>query len=67
MSWFDRLQRRLRILCRKDEVEAELAEEVRLHVEMETGVREMVEHNDRLWTIPYALVEQPARAALERY
>ena len=29
------------------------------------AVREMVEHNDRLWTIPYSLVEQPPRAALE--
>ena len=29
-------------------------------------VRAMVEDNDRLWTIPYSLVEQPSRPALGR-
>ncbi|MCH7749956.1 MAG: ABC transporter permease, partial [Acidobacteria bacterium] len=37
MIWFERVRRRLRILFRKDEVEAELSEEVRLHVEMEAN------------------------------
>lgn len=36
MSWIERITRRLRILFRKDEVERDLDEEVRLHVEMET-------------------------------
>ena len=36
MSWIERGTRRLRVLFRKDEVERELDEEVRLHVEMET-------------------------------
>ena len=29
-------------------------------------VRAMVEDNDRLWTIPYSLVEQPSQPALDR-
>ncbi|MDX1647722.1 MAG: ABC transporter permease [Longimicrobiales bacterium] len=36
MRWIERVARRLRILFRKAEVEQELDEEVRLHVEMET-------------------------------
>ncbi len=30
MTWFEKVRRRLRILFRKDDVEVELAEEVRL-------------------------------------
>ena len=37
MTWFEKVRRRLRILFRKDDVEVELAEEVRLHLEMETA------------------------------
>jgi predicted permease len=40
MNWTGRLSRRLRLLFHKDDVESELAEEVRLHVEME--VEELV-------------------------
>ncbi len=35
MSWSGRVTRRLRVLLHKDVVESELAEEVRLHLEME--------------------------------
>ena len=37
VNWLQRLTRRLRILFRTDDVESELAEEVRLHVAMETA------------------------------
>ena len=36
MSWFELAKRRLRMLFRKDDVEEELAEEMRLHLELET-------------------------------
>jgi len=36
MGFRDRLRRRLRILFRRDEVESELSDEIRLHLEMET-------------------------------
>ena len=35
VNWVERVKRRLRVMFRKDDVESELAEEVRLHVEME--------------------------------
>ena len=37
MRWLEQLKRRFRILFRKGDVESELAEEVRLHVELEAG------------------------------
>ncbi len=42
MTWFERVKRRLRILLRRDDVESELAEEVRLHLDMEA--EELVRH-----------------------
>ena len=33
--------------------------------ESAAGIREMVEDNDRLWTIPYSLVRQPSRPDLD--